>query len=315
MATSKETTKKTTTLKDITPVEDTKTQVEEKREQVEQGEQEEKRELVDSSKETNVQTEQSNKSNKSDDLPIDDPSIKDKLIKRPEIPNTTTGIAYNVMLLIITFIASKIVPLINKLLGSILSNIMGLKKPNVNDEYSKNKVIIQAINMSLSDPQIIAEWEKTARIIALYIKTLTEKINDEVLEEVDETLKKLVSILERNTKSAVLNIATSIITAICAIPIVAPFCEGLDLISVIISSSANSVNTILSLLDATSKIIGVFSTVVGDKIGGLEEIAGLINNMIATISVATDIINSGTDKMDNFNDSIKKEIKSYQVSQ
>ncbi len=160
MATSKETTKKTTTLKDITPVEDTKTQVEEKREQVEQGEQEEKRELVDSSKETNVQTEQSNKSNKSDDLPIDDPSIKDKLIKRPEIPNTTTGIAYNVMLLIITFIASKIVPLINKLLGSILSNIMGLKKPNVNDEYSKNKVIIQAINMSLSDPQIIAEWEK-----------------------------------------------------------------------------------------------------------------------------------------------------------
>jgi len=47
----------------------------------------------------------------------------------------------------------------------------------------------------------------------------------------------------------------------------------------------------------------------------LEEIAGLINNMIATISVATDIINSGTDKMDNFNDSIKKEIKSYQVSQ
>lgn len=241
-----------------------------------------------------------------------DKSIKGDLIKNTQLPNTTSGIAYNVMLLIITFIASKIVPLINKLLGTILSNITVLKKPDINNEYDKNKLIIKAINMSLSDPVVIEEWDKTARIIALYIKTLTEKINDEVLEEINDTLQKLISILERNTKSAVLNIVNSIITAICAIPIVAPFCEVLDLASIVISSSANSINTILSLLDATSKIIGVISTVIGDKIGGLQEIADLINNIISTISVATNIVNSGTDKIDDFNDSLKSQIKSYQ---
>lgn len=247
-----------------------------------------------------------------DDINPYDRSIKRDLIKNTELPNTTSGIAYNVMLLIITFIASKIVPLINKLLGSILSNIKVLKKPDIINEYEKNKLIIKAINMSLSDPVVIEEWDKTAKIIALYIKTLTEKINDEVLEEINDTLQKLISILERNTKSAVLNIVNSIITAICAIPIVAPFCEVLDLASIVVSSTANSINTILSLLDATSKIIGVFSSVVGDKIGGLQEIANLINNIISTISVATNIVNSGNDKIDDFNESLKSQIRSYQ---
>lgn len=247
--------------------------------------------------------------------------IRKKQIQEPYVSEKTPTIIYNIMLLIVSFIASRLMPLLNGLLSSISGNLNSLtsktttkkqgSSTNINEEYESNELIIEAINLTLSDPEVMKKWDKTAMIIASYIRTLMEQINDEVLTEVEDTLNRLISILERNTQNAVLNIATSIVTAICAIPIISPFCEALDLASLIISTSATSVNSLLSILSASSKITGVFANVIGDKISGLEEIVGLLNNMIETISIATNVVNSGTNKLNNFNQELENKIQEY----
>lgn len=270
-------------------------------------------------KESDITTENNNVGNVGNSEKGDD--IRKKQIQEPYVSEKTPTIIYNIMLLIVSFIASRLMPLLNGLLSSISGNLNSLtsksttkkqgSSTNINEEYENNELIIEAINLTLSDPEVMKKWDKTAMIIASYIKTLMEQINDEVLTEVEDTLNRLISILERSTQNAVLNIATSIVTAICAIPIISPFCEALDLASLIISTSATSVNSLLSILSASSKITGVFANVIGDKISGLEEIVGLLNNMIETISIATNVVNSGTNKLNNFNQELENKIQDY----
>lgn len=226
--------------------------------------------------------------------------------KKLDITGEVGKITKHTTELVLTYIFSMIMKPVNNLMNRIKSNLEELEPTSIQDEYSRNQLILKAINVALSNPETMKEWDKASESIALYIKTVINKIEDESLEDLKRMLQELVDTLDRSAQSAILNIANGVITALCAIPIVSPFCEGIDLANVIISSVSNGAIAIIASLNAFTKLITLMSQTIGDEIQGLEKIVNMVTSINKKIQGALEVIDNGKQNLEKLDDSIQQ---------
>lgn len=226
--------------------------------------------------------------------------------KSIDITGEVGEITKHTMELVLTYIFSMIMKPVNNMMNGIKSNLEDLEPTSIQDEYSRNQMILQAINVVLSNPETIEEWEKASASIALYIKTVINKIEDEALEDLKRLLQELVDTLERSAQNAILNIANGVITAICAIPIVSPFCEGIDLANVIISSVSSGAIAAVAVLNATNKLVTLLSVTLGDEITGLKEVIDMFSSINSKVQGALEIVENGKQGLAKLDDSIQQ---------
>jgi hypothetical protein len=226
--------------------------------------------------------------------------------KHVDITGEVGEITKHTMELVLTYIFSMIMKPVNNMMNRIKSNLEELEPTSIQDEYSRNQLFIKAINVALSNPETMSEWDAASKSIAFYIKGVINRIEDESLEDLKRILQELVDTLDRSAQSAILNISNGVITAICAIPIVSPFCEGIDLANVIISSVSNGAIAVIASLNAFTKLITLMSQTIGDEIQGLEKVVNMVASINKKIQGALEVIDNGKQNLEKIDDSIQQ---------
>lgn len=214
-------------------------------------------------------------------------------------------ITKHTMELVLTYIFTVIMKPINNMMSGIKSNLEELEPSSIQDEYTRNQLILKAINVVLSKPETMEDWEKASENIALYIKTVINKIEDETLEDLKRVLQKVIEQLEKSSQTAILNIANGVITALCAIPIVSPFCEVYDLANIAVSAVASGATAAIAVINTTNQLVTLLLGVLGDEITGLKDVADMLSSLNKKIQGAMDVIENGKQGLSDIDNKIQ----------
>jgi hypothetical protein len=168
----------------------------------------------------------------------------------------TTLLIYNIIAGTILDSFSNFLYMVNNELKNFVD-----KNDSVKDKTYNNISLMKSILIVLDTPEFNSKWNNLTTVISDKIGLLVKKIDIVVDRDVENILEKLNNMFTKNVFNLIQGTGQASYTAVCAIPPIAPFCEGIDILS---TSSKVGSTLFINTIEILEKITNATQTIFGD---------------------------------------------------
>jgi hypothetical protein len=168
----------------------------------------------------------------------------------------TTLLIYNIIAGTILDSFSNFLYMVNNELKNFVD-----KNDSVKDKTYNNISLMKSILIVLDTPEFNSKWNNLTTVISDKIGLLVKKIDIVVDRDVENILEKLNNMFTKNVFNLIQGTGQASYTAVCAIPPLAPFCEGIDILS---TSSKVGSTLFINTIEILEKITNATQTIFGD---------------------------------------------------
>lgn len=177
--------------------------------------------------------------------------------------------------LIYSIFAGSILDLFTEFLTSVNNELQSFtdSSESIGDKTYNNISLMKSIILVVDTPEFKEKWGKLTDIISEKIGLLIKKVDIVVDRDVESILQKLNNMFTENVYNIIQGTGQASYTAVCAIPPIAPFCEGIDILS---TSTKVGSTLFINTIEILEKVTDATQTVFGDTAlplaKGVEEI-------------------------------------------
>lgn len=201
--------------------------------------------------------------------------------------NNTTSIAMKIMKMYYIFIITNFLKMFNTFLLLFKAQLQQLvpSEDEQRNEQETAKATTSAIIKVINSEEFKKNWREFTTAMVSLLKELIEKVNNTVGDEGNEIIEKLIDMFSQNVTNIVKGVGMGVYTGFCAVPIVAPFCEGA---SIVMTGTQISATIFIKSLEVFEKMVSAFDKVFGDTAmplaNGVKQVIAFKNSIQHMIS-------------------------------
>jgi galactitol-specific phosphotransferase system IIB component len=217
------------------------------------------------------------------------------------------GLGKEVSLLVYSLVAGTFLDLSNDFLSRVKTELDNLVKPgDVGSKAAETDSLIRAIMIVLESDEFNRKWGKFSHMVASKLNILIKRVDIVVDRDVKDVLEKLNNLVTENIYNLIQGSGQAAYTAACAIPPLAPFCEGADIFA---TGSKVGASLFINTIEIVDKMTTAFDTVFGDTAlpmaDGIKQMIEFKNFFEDAIEKAQNISATGVDMLNTATEGVK----------
>jgi hypothetical protein len=227
-----------------------------------------------------------------------------------------------VLKLYFTFIASQVIKLSNYVLSALVDRLSGYlgnegKEGSIGNDlglitgYNDNRKLISTLNAIMDTPEFKEEWKKFTDNIVNLTQELVEQIKTVVDKDVQDIITNFTELLTGNIERITKGTGFALYTGVCAVPVIAPFCEAIDVASTGIQVGSNTFVKTLQIFD---KFTEAFESIFGETAvpfaKTIEQVIEFKNYIVNVMDKLENLPEKGLSDVNRFIDKKQRELVS-----